>query len=125
VQHDFGAVAPGGGDLGRRRVFRHANDRANAVNLCCERHALRVIPRRRANDAAPFLLFGHQRELVQGPSDLVRADALEELGFQPHIQPGAFGELPRRQQRGVLDVLCNAGARFLEIVKRQSEHVSK
>ena len=88
VQHDLGAVALRRRDLGRRRVRRHADDRADAVDLRRERHALRVIAGRRADDAAPLLLLGHQRELVERPADLVRADALEQLGLEPHVEAG-------------------------------------
>ena len=85
------------------------------MDLRGEGDALRVVARRRADDAAAFLLFGHQRELVERSADLVRADALKHFGLQPDVEPAAFAQLPRRQERRVLDVRRDARAHFFEV----------
>jgi hypothetical protein len=84
------------------------------LDLRRERDTLRVIPRRRAHDAAAFLLLGHQRELVQRTADLVRPDALKQLGLETDVVPGLLAQLARRQERRVLDVLGDARTRRLE-----------
>jgi hypothetical protein len=122
VQHDLRAVAARGGDLRGRCVFGHADDGADAVNLRRQRDALRVIAGRRADHAARLLLLRHQREFVQRSADLVRADALKHLRFQPDFESRQLAQLPRRQQRRVFDMRRDARADFAEIVERQSEH---
>src|SRR5207248_3530754 len=64
MEDDLGAVAFGRGDLRRRRVLRHADDGAHAVNLGGQRDSLRMIPRRGADDATPLLLIWPPRELT-------------------------------------------------------------
>ena len=55
VQHHLGTVGARRFDFRRRRIGGHADDGVNAVNLCCERDALRMVAGRRANHAARFL----------------------------------------------------------------------
>ena len=121
VQHDFGAVALRGGDLGRRRVRGHADDRANAVDLRRERDALRVIAGRRADDAASLLLLGHLRELVQRAANLVRPDALEHLGLEPNVVAGR--SLSCRDVSSGVCLMCSAmrARGVLEVGERQDE----
>ena len=86
VQHDFGAVAARRRDLRRRRVLGHDDHRADAVDARGERHALRVIAGRGADDAAPALVLGKRHELVQRTADLVRPGALEHLRLEADVE---------------------------------------
>ena len=76
----------------------------------------------RADHAAALLLFGHQREFVERPADLVRADALEHLGLEADVESRQLAELPRGEQWRVLDVWGDARADFLEVAKGEGEH---
>ena len=122
MQHHLGSIAFCRRDFRRRRILRHADHRADSVDLRRQRDALRMITRRRAHHAALLLLLGHQRELVERSADLVRPDALKHFRLEPHVEAGALAELTRRQQRRVLDVLADARADGFEIIKSQREH---
>src|SRR5262249_22913709 len=122
VQDDLGPVALRRGDLGRRGVLGHADDRADSVDLRRQGDSLRVVSRRGADDAAPLLLLRHQGELVQRPADLVGPDPLEHLRLQTHVEAASLRELARRQQRSPPDVLRDALARLLEIRQVERKH---
>ena len=62
-----------------------ADDTAALDRLCGQRHALRMIPGRRADDAAAALLFGERHELVERPANLVGPRPLEHLGLQAYV----------------------------------------
>ncbi len=122
VQHDLGAVAFRGFDLRRRRVGRHADDGVDAVDPRGQRHALRVVAGGRADHAPPLLVVGEERELVERPADLVGARALEQLGLEPHVEAGGLAQHARGQQRRVVDVRADAGARLFERTRRGQGH---
>src|SRR4029453_2132022 len=72
-------------------------------------------------DATLLLLLGHLRELVQRPADLVRPHPLKHLGLEPDVVPARLAQLPRRQERRLLDVLGNAGAGVAEVGQREDK----
>ena len=56
VKHDFRAVTARRCDLRRRRIFRHRDQYANARFTTRQRHRLRVIARRKGDDALLLLV---------------------------------------------------------------------
>ncbi len=115
VQDDFGAVPTCGGDLGGRRILGHAHNRVHAVQLRGKGHALRVVSGGRTDDAAALLLGGEIRELVQRTAYLVGPRFLEDLGLETHVEAGALAEDPRGQDRRLVDLRGDDGARALEV----------
>ena len=97
-------------------------DGSDAMNLCGERHALCVISSRRTDDAASFLFIWHQRKFVERAANLVGADALKELGFQPHIETRPFAQLSRGEERCSLDVGSDSLSYMLEVGASQLKH---
>src|SRR5262249_36189465 len=122
VQHDLRPVRPRRVDLRSRRVLRHADDGPDAVAAGGERDTLRMVARRRADDATPLLFFGELRELVHRPADLVRASALEHLRLETDVEAGALAEETRGQQRRVIDEIAHPGARLFEGGTGEREH---
>src|SRR5437879_3084645 len=84
VEDDLGAVGAGRLDLERRRVGRHADDRARADHPRGQRDALSVVARRVRDDAAPALGGGERQQLVQRAADLEGSRALEILALERH-----------------------------------------
>ena len=103
-------------------ALKESGDGANAEHSRSERHALRVIARRGAHDAAVALLLREPGELHERAADLVRARALEELGLEPHLEPGLFAERPRAQERRAVDVRRDQGQRGSRIGRRRHGH---
>src|SRR5438876_788952 len=84
VEDDLGAVVAGRLDLERRRVGRHADDRARADHPRGQRDALSVVARRVRDDAARTLRGGERQQLVQRAADLEGSRALEILALERH-----------------------------------------
>src|SRR3989442_902124 len=84
VEDDLSAVVARRLDLERRRVGRHADDRARADHPRGQRDALSVVARRVRDDAAPALGGGERQQLVQRAADLEGSRALEILALKRH-----------------------------------------
>jgi hypothetical protein len=63
--------------------------------------------------------------LFSGPRILYGPGALEQLGFEAHVEPGALAQDAGREQRGVMDVLAHPGPRGKELVGRDWLHVGR
>src|SRR5690606_34387407 len=65
-----------------------------------QRHALRVVPGARGDDAAGLLLGGESRQSDEGPAQLEGAGALEVLALEDHPGPGDLAQRAARLDRG-------------------------
>ncbi|MNQ40002.1 hypothetical protein D3C85_536410 [compost metagenome] len=109
VQHHVSAQGLDRRHLDARRGGRHDDGRGRAAFRRRQRHALRVIARRGADDAARQLGLAQGGDLVVGAANLEREDRLQVLA----LQQGGTVE-PRRQplqrvQRGFLGHVIDAG----------------
>src|SRR5439155_11919275 len=73
VLHDLRTIGSCRVHLGLCSIAGHHYDRLHLVNGGRNGDALRVIPCRRADHAAPSLLSGEMTELVQRSTDFVRS----------------------------------------------------
>ncbi len=84
MEHDFAAERPHRLDLDVGRGERHHDDRGNAALVRGERHALRMIAGRGADDAALACALGEMRDPVVRAAQLERKDCLQILALQQH-----------------------------------------
>jgi hypothetical protein len=109
IKDDLGTIAARIGDLDRRRIRRHDDERRYAERLCRRRHALGMIARGPGDDALVALNGRELRQRVVGAAELERAGALQRLGLdeqaaaEPRIDRRRFEE--GRQHRLAGDAL--------------------
>jgi hypothetical protein len=116
VEDDLGAFGPRAIDFHRRSVRRHDDNRADAEPFCGNRHAARVIPRRKGDNAA-FALPGRELEQAVGrASQLERAAGLQTLAFEHYAQAVDLGF----KQRCPFDQTGNALVSSENILTRNS-----
>ena len=115
--HNFRAVSPRGVDLRLRRVAGHHHHGLHLVDARGQRHALRMVARRRTNHAALALLFRQMAKLIQRPANFVRSGLLEHLRLQPYVESRPLAQQPRRQQRRVIRERRNYFPGFLKLLQ--------
>ncbi len=86
-------------DFHLRRGGGHHDHRAATQPVRRQRHALRVIARRRANHAALALGLGQSRHLVVRPAQLEAEHRLRVLALEQHLVMQAARQIARRLQR--------------------------
>ena len=96
VEDDLRALAARAVDLHLRRIGRHDDDRPNAEPPRRDRHAARVIARRKGDDAALALLRRKLQQPVGRAAQLERAAGLQALAFQPDARAADFALDQRR-----------------------------
>ena len=99
-QHDARAEALGARALGRRDGGRHDDGRRHAEELRRERDRLRVIARRRRDDAARARLGIQLREKIVRAAELERAAALQHLRLDPDRRADFLRDRVGRKERG-------------------------
>ncbi len=117
MQHDLAAARLHGMDFHLRGRHGHDDDRAGAEPFGGEGHALRMVARRGAHDAARQLGRGELRHLVEGAAQLEGEHALHVLALQEQgvVEPGR--ERGRLFQRCLARHVIDAGGEdFLQIV---------
>ena len=123
LEHDVGAVAAGGEQLGDRHAERHEDRRGDAEGLRGERDALRVVAGGCGHDAARALLGRQAREPVGRAADLERAGALEVLELQVHGHAEQLGQVLRLVERRARDDAIEEGGGILELRQGGDAHV--
>jgi hypothetical protein len=87
-EHHLAAVAAGGFHLHNRCVLRHDDDGTHAEQLGRQRNRLRVVARRKRDDARLALLRRELRQRVVRTAKLERTHALEALGLEEQLGAG-------------------------------------
>ena len=87
VEDDGGALGPGAVDFELRRVGGHDDRRGDAQAARGDRHALRVIARRKRHHTPRPFVFIEQQQAVGRAPQLECAAGLEAFAFQPHPPP--------------------------------------
>jgi hypothetical protein len=107
VQHDLASEIAHRAHLDAGRGLRHHDHRGNATALRSKRHALRMVARRGADDAAPGDRFREVGNLVVGAAQLEREHRLQVLALEQHGIADAAREprrsVERRFHRHVVD----------------------
>ena len=100
VQHDLAAQVSDRLDLDLGRGERHHDERRYAARPCRERHALRVIAGRCADDPAFCADRGQLRDLVVGTTNFERKDRLLVFPLEQYFVVQTLGKPRRDMQRG-------------------------
>ncbi len=98
VQHHLAAEVAHGAHLDGRRSQRHHDGRGDAAALRRQRHALRMIAGRGADDPALCHRIGQVRDLVVGTAQLEREHRLQVLALEQHGVADAPGQAWRGLQ---------------------------
>ncbi|MNS88116.1 hypothetical protein D3C72_1220800 [compost metagenome] len=109
VQDDVSAERLDRRHLDARRGGRHDDGRGRAAFRRRQRHALRVIARRGADDAARQLGLAQGGDLVVGAANLEREDRLQVLALQQGRAVQPRRQPLQRVQRGFLGHVIDAG----------------
>lgn len=86
VGHDVRTVAARGRDLGSRRIQRHDDRCGNTQQLRGQRDGLRMVARRKRDDARRALPLVELRQCVERAAKLEGAHALEVLALEEHLR---------------------------------------
>ena len=92
VEDDVGSVARSRGHLNQRRHERHDDARADAVLAGVEGDGLGVVAGAGGDDAAPALLVGEGKDLVERAALLESAGALQVVELEEDLLAGHLGE---------------------------------
>ncbi|KAK0350862.1 hypothetical protein LTR94_027294, partial [Friedmanniomyces endolithicus] len=109
VQHDLAAQPLNRRHLDARRGGRHDDGRRRSAFGRRQRHPLRVIARRGADDAARQFGLREGRDPVVGAADLEREDRLQILALQQGGAPDPRRQPLQRVERGLLGHVIDAG----------------
>ena len=109
VQHDLAAQRMHGVDLQLRCRHRHHDDGAAAQLLRRQRHALRVVAGRGADDAARQRLGVQVRHLVVRAAQLEAENRLLVFALEQHVVADAARQRARRLECGFTRHVVDAG----------------
>jgi hypothetical protein len=113
----LGAHRPGVLDLEVRRGRGHHQDRLDAQHPRRIGQRLRVVARRRGNEAVGDGLARQRQDLVQRAPDLERAGDLQHLGLEIDLAPEGGLHLLRAQQGRASDVRLQPLAGLVDVVQ--------
>src|SRR5204863_55635 len=87
----------------------------------CQRHALRVIARRKRDHAAVALEFRQSPETVEGTAELEGSAALQVLAFEEHLGADKRVDRPRRDDGRVVGNSPQSFGRGTNVVEADRE----
>ena len=121
VDDHLTAVAASRLHLGDRRILRHHDDGLDVEQSRSERHRLRMVSRRKCNDATRALVPGQARQCVEGTAKFESAHALKVFALEKHFRARLLVGEARRQHRRAVCVTREAATRGLHVrVGRQA-----
>jgi len=117
VRDDGAAVAARRGDLRGRRILRHHDRRRNPEHARGQRDRLRMIARRKRNDAAAALFRIETRQRVECAAELERTHALQVLALEEHLRAERVVDRARRHHGRAVRVAGDSRRRGGNVVE--------
>ena len=124
VCHHFAAIGFSRAALDRRRIGRHDDHARDVEELTRQRHGLRVIARRKGDDAASCVSGREPGQCIVGAAEFEGAAALKVLALEEQVGAGAIVEETRGGDRGPMRDAGNTGGSRFDVGEGRKRHGS-